>query len=117
MPNNVQTGFAGQRLAERHYLDKGCTILETNFRSHFGEIDLIVKDGCYIVFVEVKCRKTKVYGLPREAVGRRKQHRIRTVALSYIAMRQLGQQDFRFDVAEVLYINGTYDLTLIENAF
>ena len=117
MPNKFEIGLIGQEQAERYLVKKGYQILERNFCSHTYEIDLIASDGVYIVFVEVKSRNNLKYGLPREAVSKEKQRRIKKAALFYIARHQLSSQDFRFDVVEVLSMNGKTDITHIENAF
>jgi len=115
--NNVAKGFFGQSEAEIFLQSKGMTLLETNFRRATGEIDLIVKDGTYFVFVEVKYRRSKRYGLPREAVNATKQKRIHRTALYYIAEKGLSEQDFRFDVVELLSTNNGLVINHIENAF
>jgi putative endonuclease len=117
MRNNVQTGFEGQREAERYLAGRGMELLAANFRVPSGEIDLVARDGEYIAFIEVKYRKNTQYGLPREAVDARKQRRIRRTALHYIARKQLDGQDFRFDVIELLETPKGLQINHIENAF
>ena len=117
MPNNVEQGMRGQQAAEAFLLDKGWHIIEKNFRARTGEIDLIAKDGAYTVFVEVKSRRQLRYGYPRESVTGRKQARIKKTALCYISKKRITNQDFRFDVVEVLYDQGQEYISHIENAF
>ncbi|MCL2198639.1 MAG: YraN family protein [Defluviitaleaceae bacterium] len=111
--NKHEAGQQGQTQAENHLLAKGCKILAKNYRVRTGEIDLIVRDGSYIVFVEVKYRATTTHGSPAEAVGIKKQQKIIRTAMFYITQNKLDNQDFRFDVVEVL---GT-TVNHIENAF
>ena len=117
MSNNHITGQQGQLSAEKFLQTKGYEILTRNYRAKTGEIDLIVKDGTYIVFVEVKFRKNLGYGYPREAVGHIKQRRIIKTALHYLACHRLTESDIRFDVVEILQQHGQLYASHIENAF
>ncbi|MBQ1311526.1 MAG: YraN family protein [Blautia sp.] len=85
------------------FLEKqGLRILERNFRCRQGEIDLIARDGRYLVFVEVKYRSGKGQGSGLEAVGRQKQHRIiRAAELFLIKNRLSVDTPCRFDVIAV----------------
>jgi len=117
MHNKHITGLAGQEAAEKFLQNKGYEVLARNYRVKTGEIDLILKDGTYFVFVEVKYRKSLGYGLPREAVGHTKQQRIIKTALHYLALNNLTESDIRFDVVEVLQQQGQLYASHIENAF
>ena len=107
----------GQKEAENFLRKKGYAILQQNFRVRAGEIDLIAQDNEYIVFVEVKYRHGAGHGLPSESVGLYKQRKICKTALYYISMCGLADQDFRFDVVEVLGGGGKVVINHIENAF
>jgi len=117
MSNKHETGLAGQEAAEKFLQSNGYEVLARNYRLKTGEIDLIVKGGEYIVFVEVKFRKGLGYGYPREAVGYAKQKRIMNTALHYLARHKLTNADIRFDVVEVLEQQGQLYISHIENAF
>ena len=65
---NQKLGFLGEQLAKKHLLNKGYQFIEQNFRSKFGEIDLIFQDKETLVFVEVKTRVGDKYGSPEEAI-------------------------------------------------
>lgn len=82
------------------------SILQTNYRSRYGEIDIIARRGDTIVFVEVKARRDKSFGEPFEAVGPRKQRQIRRMAEMWLAAHQhrLSRQNFifRFDVISLV---------------
>ena len=85
-----------------------------NFQCRSGEIDLIARDGKYLVFVEVKYRSNLTYGEPCEAVDYRKQKRISNAAAFYL--RRYGypmDQPCRFDVAQV----SADGIELMEDAF
>ncbi len=97
-----------------HYLKKnGYRILETNYKNFIGEIDIIYTNGKCLIFGEVKTRTSEKFGLPREAVTKTKQLKIRKVAMVYIKDKQPNFDHFRFDVIEII----DDDVTLIENAF
>ena len=93
-------GIAGEVLAARFLREKGYIILSSNYRSKFGEIDIIAMDGPYIVFVEVKARSEKSFYMPREAVTEDKQQKILRTAALYIRAYPSNLQP-RFDVVEV----------------
>ena len=115
--NKVKVGIFGQQVAENFLRDKGMAMVAANFRAPGGEIDLIMKDDDYIVFVEVKYRRGTEYGLPGESVGARKQRRIKDAALYYVARYPGQDQDFRFDTVEILDVRQGLLVNHIENAF
>lgn len=110
---NKIEGISGEVDAEMYLKKKGYKILAENYKNVIGEIDLIAKDGEYIVFVEVKKRSTKEYGLPREVVTPQKQQKIRKVATYYLKEKRLYDQPCRFDVVDILGDK----ITHIEDAF
>jgi putative endonuclease len=98
---------------EKHLKKLGCKILKRNYRTPFGEADLIVKDKDEIAFVEVKTRTGEGFGSPKDAVGTDKQRRYYQIAKWY--WKELGEEpNARFDVAEV-FSDGT--INYIKNAF
>lgn len=97
----VSRGAAGEVMAARFLRDKGYAITASNFRTRFGEIDIIAQDRKYIVFVEVKARSEDAVYAPREAVTQAKQRRILATASSYLQYRPTTLQP-RFDVVEVI---------------
>ena len=117
MDNKHTIGLAGQEAAEIFLQNKGYNVLARNYRIKTGEVDLVLQHGTYIVFVEVKFRKGLGYGLPREAVGHKKQQRIINTALHYLTRHKLTESDIRFDVVEVLEQHGQLYAAHIENAF
>jgi putative endonuclease len=97
-------GAQGEALAERWLRTVfKAEILEKNFRSPFGEIDLIARKGTCLVFVEVKTRESTRAGFPEEAITEEKQERVRRSALFYLTQRGYNPEDtaFRFDVITV----------------
>lgn len=112
--NKRAVGTAYEKLAGAYLKEHGYEILEYNFRCRMGEIDIIARDGAYLVFVEVKYRSSEKNGNPSEAVNLKKQRIISKVALYYcLTHGYLETMPCRFDVVAVR--GETY--TLIQNAF
>ena len=100
--NKRSLGTAWEEQAAECLKREGCEILERNFRGRRGEIDLIVRDGRYLVFVEVKYRKNADSGFPEEAVDYRKQRIISRVAQEYLLKKRLSETTpCRFDVVAI----------------
>ena len=93
-------GRRGEELAAAYLRDKGFIIRAANWRSRFGEIDLIAEDGTYLCFVEVKLRKNAAYGSAGAFVDWRKQKKLRATAQLYLARNPTRLQP-RFDVIEI----------------
>ena len=109
----------GENYAAGHLSDHGYEIVERNFRTPYGEIDIIAQDDTYIVFVEVKARGSGKYGLPRESITGNKRKRIVQTALLYLSAHPAERQP-RFDVIEVLCDSAfvcVLELTHLKNAF
>ena len=105
MVKNEGLGPWGESLAAKTLRRGGYRIVERNFRSRFGEIDLIAENGVYLVFVEVKLRKTDRFGQAREFVDARKQQRIRATAMLWLEEHDCALQP-RFDVIEIYAPDG-----------
>lgn len=111
-------GAEGEAAAAAFLEGEGYRIVERNFRSIQGEVDLIIRDGATLVFVEVKLRRTLRFGSPAEAVDPRKQDRIRRVALGYLAEHNLlDRVEVRFDVLGVEPGAEGYSFEHIKGAF
>jgi putative endonuclease len=111
-------GKNGEDMAEVHLLKCGYEIFERNFRCRLGEIDIIARDGEYIVFIEVKTRTGVRFGMANEAVGYRKQNRLRKLASYYMSKCRLTNANCRFDVVTVkLDNNSNWGIEIIKNAF
>ncbi len=95
---------------------RGYVILEKNFRTRFGEIDLIAKDQQYLVFVEIKARKNDWFGGARAAITRAKIKKIIQMAKFYIYSKKISG-DVRFDVVLILGPIDSPSIELIQNAF
>lgn len=95
-----ETGKLGEMEAAAFLRKKGYDILNANYRTRLGEIDLIASDGRFLVFAEVKTRSIRSAILPREAVNDTKQRKIIRAAKQYLAAFPTDLQP-RFDVIEV----------------
>ena len=115
-----EKGKWGENIALEYLNKKDYTTVATGFRSRFGEIDIIVKNKEFLVFVEVKTRKNKNFAYAREYVGKAKQRKIISTA-NYWLMKRPTQLQPRFDVIEVYAKDGESRLLSevihIENAF
>ena len=100
MGRNNLTGAWGESLAAEYLRKKHYRVVAAGYRSRFGEIDLIVENRKFLVFVEVKLRKTDSFALAREYVNGPKQNRIRTTAEIYLSENPTALQP-RFDVIEI----------------
>ena len=120
MGRNNLVGAWGEALAGEYLRKKHYEIVACGYRSRFGEIDLIVKNRKFLVFVEVKLRKSDSFAKAYEYVTRSKQDRIRITASMYLDQNPTDLQP-RFDVIEVYAPYGLETklpkITRIENAF
>ncbi len=116
----IKTGILGSRaekLAAKFLKAKGLTLTETNYRCKAGEIDLVMKHHDYLVFVEVRHRKSMQFGGALESIDARKQAKLRRAAEHYLIKHKLTNAPARFDI---LCVNGELkkpDLQWIQNAF
>ena len=112
-----QFGKESESLAVKYLKKKGYKILEENFRTNLGEIDIIAKDKDTVVFVEVKARKTDLFGAPTLSVTHSKQKKISMVALSYLKKKKMMDTRARFDVVSITYEEQKPKIEIIVNAF
>lgn len=106
MGKNNLAGAWGEALAAEYLRKKRYTLVASGYRCRYGEIDLIVKNRQFLVFVEVKLRKNADFAAAAEYVNRRKQDRIRTTAALYLSQNPIALQP-RFDVIEIYAPEGT----------
>ena len=120
MGRNNLSGAWGEALAAAYLRKKKYTLVAAGYRSRFGEIDLIVQNKKYLVFVEVKLRKNAEFAEAREYVGFAKQNRIRSTAAIYLSQNPTKLQP-RFDVIEIYCPQGTEtanpEIIHLESAF
>jgi len=100
-PTKIEVGSAAERRAVELLLRKGYQIVERNYRTKLGELDIVARDGTTLVFVEVRSRHDSTYGSALEAVGWRKQSKVSKVAMQYLAWRKPRFIAARFDVVAI----------------
>ena len=100
--NPPNLGQQGEQRAKKFLQNKGLRFLASNFRTPYGEIDLIFRDGAQIVFVEVKTRATIGKGQPYEAVDPRKLNHIQLAAQTYLQQNHLNSSSSRIDVVSIV---------------
>jgi putative endonuclease len=117
-PDNRQSGARWEKTAESFLRNHGLSLLQRNFSSRFGEIDLIMEDGETLVFIEVKYRKNSHHGSGAEAVTFHKQGRISRTAGWYLAKNPHRAEQFcRFDVISIDPQKKDQGINWIKNAF
>ena len=94
-------GRFGEQTAARHLEAAGLRVLDRNWRSASGELDIVALDGTELVVVEVKTRRGDVYGHPAEAVTARKLNRIRRLTAEWLAAHDVHPSGIRIDVLAV----------------
>lgn len=109
MGRNNLTGAWGEALAAQYLQKKRFKIIATNYRTRFGEIDLIAANRHFLIFVEVKLRKSDKFANAFEYVDLHKQERLRTTAGIYLSQHPTDLQP-RFDVIEIYAPQGTETL-------
>jgi putative endonuclease len=118
--NTKLRGSWGEALALKYLKEKGYTPVSMGYRTRYGEIDLIVKNARYLVFAEVKLRKSDRFAEAREFVDLKKQNRLRKTAEIWLTRYETALQP-RFDVIEIYAPDGTNTanpkLNHIEDAF
>ncbi len=110
-------GKSGEDLAARYLKKNGYQVLCRNYRSPFGEIDIIARDADTLVFVEVKSRRTASYGHPKYAITYAKQEKISKTALYYLKINGQSNSKARFDVVTITAANQKTSVEIIKNAF
>ena len=115
---HLRLGRRGESAARRELERQGMKVLCANYRQGRGEIDLIVRDGEVLAFVEVKSRSSESWVRPSQAVGRPKQRLLSDTALAYLNELGRPQVAFRFDIVEVLFDGpGVREVRHIPDAF
>lgn len=116
MAEHNDFGKLGEELAVNYLTGKGYEILERNWRNVHKEIDIIAKEGKFLVIVEVKTRQTDEYGEPDVAVTRKKQRMLIAAANAYITRKGLDMET-RFDIISIVFRDGEPVIEHIEDAF
>jgi putative endonuclease len=117
MDDRRALGFSGESAAERFLKGQGYKIIGKNFRTRYGELDLIATHGDVFVFVEVKTRTSSAYGMPEEAVTATKQRHLVAAAQIYLSKFKHPNVSWRIDVVGLLKKpDGSWEVRHIPNA-
>lgn len=113
-----RTGARFESVAEAHLREAGLAVLDRNYRCRAGEIDLVMRHGQVIVFVEVRYRRSTEFGTPLETITPRKQQRIVQTARHYlVAHPSLAEMPCRFDAVGISGSPGNFQTNWIRDAF
>ncbi|MEW6388268.1 MAG: YraN family protein [Thermodesulfobacteriota bacterium] len=115
--SNQQLGASGEDLAAQALKKQGYKIVERNYRTPLGEIDLIARHRGTLVFIEVKTRRSTRFGPPQDAVSPAKQARLRKLADYYLKQKRLGEIQARFDVVAITLKEEGPQIEIIQEAF
>lgn len=115
--NTRRIGNRGEDIALQYLSGLGYELVERNYRTRYGEIDLILRDSEALVFVEVKLRRGTEYGDPLESVTPHKQEQVRSVAEQYISDLESEFSELRFDVVGILVSNERPNVVHVKDAF
>jgi putative endonuclease len=99
IPNHLSLGLRSEKEACNFLQTKGLKLISSNYHCPFGEIDIIMKEGDVLVFIEVRLRSHIIYGSALESIDSRKQQKLLKSATHYLQKHQLLDKiDCRFDV-------------------
>lgn len=116
-PSTAQRGAWAEDLACRHLLDHGLTLVKRNYRCRHGEIDLVMRDGFTIAFIEVRLRSRIDFGSGAESIDTKKQLRLLSSAEHFLQRHAKLLAPCRFDVVSIRRSGNTHQLEWIRNAF
>jgi putative endonuclease len=116
MHDSKKLGIQGECIVAEFLKKKGFAILAQNYRAKCGEIDLVAAKDEYVLFVEVKTRKTHYFPISN-VVTYTKQRRIVNTAQLFVLKNNIKDKVLRFDIATVIYTDACYEIEYIENAF
>lgn len=117
-PAHLRQGRDAEDRACEHLARHGLTLIERNYRTPFGEIDLIMQHQQTVVFVEVRYRRSQEYGSPAETIDLRKQAKLRTTAVHYLQRhKSVARKACRFDVVAVTGSAPDERIQWLQNAF
>ena len=117
-PEHLRRGKLGERAAKKFLQRQGLKFLAANFRSKHGEIDLVFRDGDCLAFIEVKTRSSEDWTRPAAAVNTVRRRRLSRTALDYLRLLKNPLVKIRFDIIEVLLMDGKiHEVRHLPNAF
>ena len=95
------TGMIGEKLAADYLIRQGYEIIKTNYRCKEGEVDIIARDGEFLVFVEVRAKNNRIFGSPEESITAKKKQHLRNVAARYLETCENPPPEWRIDFVAV----------------
>ena len=110
-------GLLGEQLACDELARRGYAIVERRYRTRAGELDIVARDGEYLVFIEVKARSDNTFGDPEEAVTELKQQKMVWMATDYLTRHSLHEAACRFDVVAINSEVEPPIVTVLQDAF
>ncbi len=118
MTKRKQLGDWGEKIVIQKLIELGFEIIETNFHSQFGEIDIVAKEKGTMVFIEVKTRSSSSYGIASESISKFKKERLIKTVYTYLQEKNIEDADYRIDLATLdKKNNDEWEFNLINNAF
>ena len=116
--NRKQLGAFGEQVAKNHLEKHGYEIVQCNYRCPIGEIDIVARDGDYLVFVEVRTKKDRKFGTPEESITLAKKTKLVELAETYLQEHQDSPELWRIDVVavEVTGVDRISRIELVKNA-
>lgn len=117
MDDAKEFGKRGEELAARHLSKLGYEVIDKNYRTQVGEIDIVAKEGGTLVFVEVKSRRDENFGPPELAVNYRKRRQLTRAAFLYLTRKKKQNEPCRFDVVCVSVRPEGVKVSVIRDAF
>ena len=116
-PNTKKLGDTAEEAAVQFLQRQGYRILERNFRTRLGEIDIIAREQGVLCFIEVKMRQSEEFGEALEAISVFKQRKICKMSLVYLNYQKLEDVEMRFDVVTLDKRDGDFQFELLRDAF
>ena len=114
---HLRHGREAENAAYEYLKNQGLRLLDSNYRTPFGEIDLIMQQRDVIVFVEVRYRRSEHFGTPAETIDARKQARLRATAAHYLQRnRKISKQPCRFDIVALSGLPRSDRVVWLQNA-
>lgn len=115
---SYELGKIGEEIAEKYLIQQGYQIIERNFHSQQGEVDIIARDGQFLVFVEVKSYSFRSRGTPAGAVRKNKKQSVIHAAETYLYKKNIKNSYCRFDVLTIYRrLDGSRAIELYKSAF
>ncbi|MDQ7032191.1 MAG: YraN family protein [Desulfonauticus sp.] len=114
---HISVGRKGEILAQEYLISRGYSVLQTNFRCSFGEIDIICTKNDFIVFVEVRVRKKQGIVAPGESLTKEKFNKLYKTACYYLDRHKLWEKKCRFDFIGISFSKDSWSIEHVPNVW